>query len=427
MRTYHCQVKTLAFNMQAKGNIATDRVFAVETLSLAYQKHIGEKDKDYRKRIDDLFDEIEPKCGLLKFDNGQYHFWHLTLQEFLTSVYIVDNNTDYEKAISGYWDKDSYKEVVELFISYLSIQNRRWANQIVENIINAEDQKPFSKYLTASKAMIDIHRDMREDNVLNAVRKRLLTIIANKVEPKILVEAGDILGWLGDTRKLKRFVKIPGRKCELAKGPVDIKPFEIGESPVTNHWFEKFINADGYKKEEYWSKEGKKWLDETKTEYPRYWDDRKWKCPNSPVVGVTWYEVYAFTQWLTAMDKVYKYCLPNENEWEAVAAGTEGRKYPWGDKWDKNRCNNSEIEIGKTSSVGIFFDGKTPEGVFDLSGNVLEWTDSWLNEDKNYKVLRGGSWDLNSDYCQCASRYRYYSPNIRSFFVGFRCARTLTL
>ena len=238
-----------------------------------------------------------------------------------------------------------------------------------------------------------------------------------------------------------------------------IKPFEIGKYPVTNGWFEDFINADGYKNEEYWSEEGVEWLKHTHVEQPALWNDRKWKCPNSPVVRVSWYEAYAFTKWLSTADKEgYKYGLLEENEWEAAAAGLEGREFPWGKGWNKNKCNNGEIELNKTSPVGIFKGGNTPDGISDLSGNVWEWTTSdyhskntlgdfafdeemqkLINEEKyeeysnklgekNRKspVLRGGSWYNNSYSCRCAYRF-HYGPNIRYNDIGFRCARTLTL
>ncbi|MCP4369370.1 MAG: formylglycine-generating enzyme family protein [Deltaproteobacteria bacterium] len=157
-------------------------------------------------------------------------------------------------------------------------------------------------------------------------------------------------------------------------------------------------------------------------------------------------------------NKGYKYRLLEEDEWEAAAAGIEGRKYPWGNEWDKNRCNNGEIELNKTSPVGVFKDGNTPDGISDMGGNVWEWTTSDYNSKKSlydftfdedmqklldelktdeylskydekereFSVLRGGSWYDSSVKCRCAYRFRYV-PDIGDYNIGFRCARTLTL
>ncbi|MCP4374370.1 MAG: SUMF1/EgtB/PvdO family nonheme iron enzyme, partial [Deltaproteobacteria bacterium] len=422
----HEFLRILAFKTNVKKIRGEDRVFFTEILKLVYEKDDGEKDNDYRKRIEDLFDYIEPRCGLLRFEKSQYLFWHLTFQEFLTAVYIVYTSTDYEKVIRAYWDDEHYKEVIELYIGYLSIENRKWANHIVENIVKAEEKAPFKRWLLASKSIIDIHKDSREKNALNTARERLLTIINTNIEPKIRVEAGETLGWLGDTRDLKEFILVEEGKYTLSQGEVDISSFEIGKYPVTNCWFEEFINASGYKNKEYWSDEGKMWLKRLKAEQPERWNDRKWKCPNSPVVGVSWYEVYAFTRWLTIeLNDGYEYSLPDENEWEAVASGRERRKYTWGNEWDKDKCNNNEINIEKTSPVGIFKRGNSPEGIADLSGNVWEWTDSWYDEKKKKFVLRGGSWGSACDNCWWAYRHRN-EPGIRNN-IGFRCARTLKL
>ncbi len=451
-------LNTLAFKMHTKRVRSVDRSFATDILKSVYVNK-GMEDREYTKWIENLFDLIEPNCGLIKLDDGQYNFWHLTFQEFLTAVYIIDNNTEYEKAINKYWGNPWYNEVIELYVSYLSIENRKWANQIVEKTLNVKDKDPFHKWLLASKSMVDMHKDRRDTEVLEKSKKVLLKIIDVKPKPEIFIEAGETLGWLGDPRNLKGFVIIPGGKYKLERGPVDIKPFEICKYPVTNRWFKEFINANGYKKEGYWSKEGMKWLEYINAEQPARWNDRKWKCPNSPVVGVSWYEAYAFTKWLSTVDNNgYEYRLLEENEWEAAAAGLEGREYPWDNKWDKNKCNNSEIKLGKTSPVGIFKEGNTPDNISDLSGNVWEWTTSdyhskntlndftfdddmqkLLDEEKindyvkklNEKnrelpVLRGGSWGGDSDGCRCAYR-NYNEPGIRDYYIGFRCARTLTL
>jgi len=146
----------------------------------------------------------------------------------------------------------------------------------------------------------------------------------------------------------------------------------------------------------------------------------KWKCPNSPVVGISWYEADAFTKWLTAKrDDGNTYRLLKENEWEAAAGGKEGMEYPWKGEWDKNKCNNGETDIHKTSPVGIFKSGNTPEGISDLSGNVWEWCMDWYDKDRPDRVLRGGSWGFNARYCRSAYR-NYNHPDDRRSNIGFR-------
>ena len=119
----------------------------------------------------------------------------------------------------------------------------------------------------------------------------------------------------------------------------------------------------------------------------------------------------------------FKYRLPIEEEWQAAAAGKEGRKYPWGNTWDKTRCNIDETGIIRTSPVGVFKKGGTIEGVFDLSGNVWEWTDSWLHNEEGLKVLRGSSWNFDHSYVRCADRY-WTILGGSGDSLGFRCART---
>ena len=424
----HEFLMSLAFAMHTKKTKGVDKVFVIDVLKKVYKGEEAEKEKEHKKRMENLFDEIEPRCGVLKFEDGQYGFWHLTFQEFLTASHLVDNSTDYHDAILKYWGDDWYKEVIELYIGYLSIENKSWANKIVKNIIEAEDTVPYNRWLLASRSMLDIHKDRRENEVLGVTRNRLMEIVETNVSPQIRAEAGGTLGWLGDPRNLKEFVHIEGGEYKLSLGKVKIKPFEMGKYPVTNQWYEEFIRAGGYENKEYWTNEGKKWLEERKIKEPQYWNDRTWKCPNAPVIGVSWHEAYAFTWWLTAQSNDgYKYRLPEEKEWEASASGFEGRIYPWGNDWDRNRCNNAEISVGinKTSTVGIFKDGNTPEGVTDLGGNVWEWTDSRYDEIeiKDSRVLRGGSWLHLGFRCRCANR-RWDFPGSRHHDIGFRCART---
>ena len=421
----HEFLKRLAFRMQGEGARGSDRAVCEGILREIHRINEGESDDEYRLRIKALFEGIEPNCGLLKYENGQYLFWHLTFQEFLTAVYLVDNSTDYSEAIRPYWGNDHYKEVIELYIGYLSIDNKKWANQIVSKVVQDTDKEPYQCWLLAAKSMIDIHKGRREAEVLRSTRDRLLEIIAAVPEPKVLVEAGEILGWLSDPRDLREFVPIRGGTYKLSTGEFTIKAFELGKYPVTNVWFREFIEAGGYHKREYWTPEGLKWLADSKAEYPRFWHERKWTCPNAPVVGVSWYEAVAFTRWLTmTLNNGYTYRLPEETEWEASAAGLERREYPWRSGWDRNRCNNAELGLERTSPVGVFKRGETPEGVSDMAGNVWEWTDSWYEEKKENKVLRGGSWGSDRGDARCADRVRLY-PAGRSDGIGFRCVGTI--
>ncbi len=435
----HKILKALAFTMHSQKIRRIDRVKAVQVI----RDLCGEGEGMPKEKCELKFDCIESRCGLLTFDGGQHTFRHLTFQEFLSGTHIISTETDYNKVIQDYWDDDWYKEMIELYIGSLSTGgNNKWANSIVREILEKEEKLPFRRWRLASKALLDIHVETRETSIVKLARERLLSIIDSDIEPVIRAEAGETLGWLGDTRDMKEFISIEGgdyftrvgggtnETYELSKfrftrvGGLTINTFEIGKYPVTNSWFEEFINAGGYRNFNYWSDEGRKWLEHTKAEHPRFWNERRWRCPNLPVVGVCWYEADAFTRWLSmTLNDGHEYRLPKEEEWLAAAAGVENREFSCGE-WGKGRCNVAETNIGKTSAVGIFYKGNTPEGVADLSGNVWEWTSSDNEKRKGSKVLCGGSWDHSLVYARCYNRnwdYLYF----RSEFVGFRCARTL--
>ncbi|MBA3825069.1 MAG: SUMF1/EgtB/PvdO family nonheme iron enzyme [Ktedonobacterales bacterium] len=152
---------------------------------------------------------------------------------------------------------------------------------------------------------------------------------------------------------------------------------------------------------------------------PRNWASQQQK-PDHPVVNVSWLNVVAYALWLSQQTG-QTWRLPTEAEWEYAARGTDGRFYPWGSQWDKNRANTSDGGPKTTTPVGTYADkgDASPFGAHDQSGNVWEWTSSLWREDKPYdasvekdadttspRVLRGGSWNNDSRYARVASRFR---------------------
>ncbi len=197
-----------------------------------------------------------------------------------------------------------------------------------------------------------------------------------------------------------------GFESEYPLHELHLDIFYMDKTSVTNAEYEKF--DPGHK---------------------RYWKDEE---DDHPVVNVSWYEAYMYAVWAGKR-------LPTEAEWEKAARGTDGRKYPWKNKFDSKKCNTSESKISKTTSVRKYKDmGESPYGCLDMVGNVLEWCTDWYDEnyyknrmEKNPKgpdngilhVLRGGAWKFNQNKSRCACRFNAY-PDYQENYIGFRCAKT---
>lgn len=207
-------------------------------------------------------------------------------------------------------------------------------------------------------------------------------------------------------------------------------PFHIARYPVTHRQFQAFVDAGGYGQDKWWAG-----LAARPEAIPAQWSE-----PNAPRETVSWYEATAFCRWLDAqlrdaglLPTGWEVSLPTEEQWERAARGTDGREYPWEGDFRSGLANINEAwgdvgpcNLGRTSPVGLYPDGKAPSGALDMAGNVWEWCRNEYDKpkrlaDRGYRsrVVRGGSWIYYTFNCRAAYRLRY-SPDIRNYYLGFR-------
>ncbi|MCP4284327.1 MAG: formylglycine-generating enzyme family protein, partial [Gammaproteobacteria bacterium] len=302
-------------------------------------------------------------------------------------------------------------------------------DQLVRALV---DVNPVLAGRCLNEGQAKVEKDIRQ----GAIMALLKTIARPEVALRVRIAAGEVLGYLGDSR-LGELVTVPAGEFVMGEGNdqhrLMLPEYQISRYPLTRAEYERFIEAGGYQQRRWWTEAGwarKNWIE------PEYWRDSRFNKPNQPVVGVSWYECVAYCRWLSA-ETGQPYRLPTEAEWEKAARGTDGRVYPWGNDFEASRGNMvlGEQVVNTTTPVGIYPTGISPAGLFDCSGNVWEWEQSksadypYQADDgrenlsgTNVRVLRGGSWGNDHELdARCAARIRLY-PSDRVSGWGCRVA-----
>jgi iron(II)-dependent oxidoreductase len=235
---------------------------------------------------------------------------------------------------------------------------------------------------------------------------------------------------------------------ERPQHQVELQPFLIDRTPVTNGQYLEFMSDDGYDRQELWSEAGRRWISETRAVAPKYWfrDGNSWFSrtmdltrgvdASRPVCHVCYHEAAAFAKWAGKR-------LPTELEWEAAASWDfstkTARAFPWGDSAPTPSLANVDQLSFDTAPIDTYARNVSPAGCYGMIGDVWEWTSSDFNGyggfqsfpykeyseeffGSEYKVLRGGSWATRPGAIRTTFRNWDY-PIRRQIFSGFRCAR----
>jgi formylglycine-generating enzyme required for sulfatase activity len=212
---------------------------------------------------------------------------------------------------------------------------------------------------------------------------------------------------------------------DVAQGRVDLPAFYIAAYEVTVGDFRAFVEATGFKA-----------------------DPQALRgLASHPVGYVSWTDALAYCRWLQAklltspqtparlkelLGSGWRVSLPSEAEWEKAARGADGRIYPWGDTPRRDRANFGGN--AGTTPVGQFECPECAYPLFDMSGNVWEWTRS-PNQPYPYNpsddranlttdalwIMRGGHFGDPARFARAATRGAA-EPGARRAFIGFRVA-----
>jgi formylglycine-generating enzyme required for sulfatase activity len=476
----------LAFAMQtARGGRlrAINKIAAASSVSVLMP---GTTDREKQENAGQWIDTEQLDSRILVSRSTTLEFRHLVYQQYLAAkelsgmtdqeqFQVLFENP--EKTIHH----PEWRDTLLLFTDIIYRQGENKLNAFFKAMLDQADEA-VRKNQTADRLAVKarcfglmgtIERELAiyeytvEDARYRVLRDEVMGIFrtetAARIDPKTRFAIGDALGQAVDPR-IRDDLREPRTRKEMLveiaagefwmgaqkNGPegknydagaypdeapvhlVSVDTYAIGRYPVTVSQFRQFVDDRGYEKAVFWRAGGfGQW------EAPYSWDQQT-QYPNRPVVSVCWYEAMAFCAWAGLS-------LPSEPQWERAARGPnlQERIYPWGDaEPDRERANYDRTGIGHVTPVGCFpagnvvWDSDNELYLADMVGNVWEWCSDWYSDNSelmpesmatgpktgDFRVVRGGSWLLNSRLLRCAARYRY-RPDHRSGYLGFRVVR----
>ena len=281
----------------------------------------------------------------------------------------------------------------------ISIGLSAWALDVADV---TREWTPEGKKVAAERAKLPAHDDM------------------------VKIPAGTFL--MGSDKKVDRNAYLP----EFPQRKVYLDAYEIDKFEVTTVQFLKFVLATNRPPLIDWQYDGGNFQE---------------TMASHPVMHVSWFDADAYCKWAGKR-------LPTSAEWEKAARGEDGRIYPWGNE----PAGLSRANFGRTGlsgpvrdrperlllyppiiSVDKYENAVSPYGVYQLSGNVAEWTADWYDPgyykkapDRNPKgpdkgtqrAFRGGGWIDSTPSVRPAQR-NGTEPNTKMNWLGFRCARDM--
>jgi formylglycine-generating enzyme required for sulfatase activity len=394
-------------------------------------------------------------------------------------------------------ERDRMAEAVALRIAAESLARREAdarANRPVEASVTEPEVKPApdpgedTKNTAVDKARalaLKIREEARRQAELAAqaqamsqAEERARAVAAKGVQeaPRVAQRPGTVFQ---DCPDCPRMVVIPAGEftmgspaAEAGRGvdegpqrPVSIaQPFALGRSEVTVAEFRRFVDESGYKTE---AERDSRALGCSGFIYadplaagPAAQAVTSWRSPglaqadSHPVLCVSWNDARAYAQWLSKKTGK-RYRLPTEAEWEYAARAGSAAARPWGDDAaqacrfanvaDQSRFQTWSFGQKHECTDGHYFTapagGYSPNrfGLYDMLGNVWEWTEdcwnasyagapsdgiAWLAGDCAQRALRGGSWSTVPRFARSATRHKNPADH-RDNLTGFRLARSL--
>ena len=434
----------------------------------------------------DFLHTIRDESGLLTgWDQEHYGFMHLGFQEYLAAREIrrraFEGDREALPELASHFGESWWQEVAllllaldepSLFVPYMREVVRQPAFAKFPNLVDMclddaveTSTEPFVELLqTASGGKPGFFERLFSGNRFNTkapsaagnadlwqrqlaalkVLERLDARVMETLRPGLVHHPSpEIRRWLAERSRQTlqdvvfaerggyELVKIPGGVFMMGspeseadryddEGPlhqVRVPDFYIGRYPVTNEQYAQFLKEN------------------RKVREPALWAERRFNQPRQPVVGVSWEDAQSYAEWAGLR-------LPSEAEWEyGCRAGSNSRFYSGETEEELARVGWYEANSGgQAHAVGE----KEPNsfGIYDLHGNVWEWTEDdwhgsyhgapddghpWIDVPRvSGRVLRGGGWGDDARGCRSAVR-NFVTPGFRGGFLGFRLSRSVSL
>jgi iron(II)-dependent oxidoreductase len=360
-------------------------------------------------------------------------------------------------AVEGLYDAFEHSRASRVDLPLLSPERARSYCRTVRSAVldslDALPDDPAGEQAAFAFGMVVSHENQHDETMLQALNLRTGAPLLRDSSPlppgrpelagtSVLIPGGPFV--LGVDAASEPYSLDNERPAHV----VDVPAFRIGRVPVTNGEWQQFIDDGGYNRPRWWSERGWQHRQSAGLVAPQFWSsDGRTRTrfgyiedipADEPVQHVTYFEAEAYAAWAGAR-------LPTEVEWEKACAWDPAtntrRRHPWGEagtRQDLAALANLGGSALRPAPVGAYPAGASAYGVEQMLGDVWEWTASPLRPwpgfvpmiyerysqpffDGDYRVLRGGSWAVESGILRPSFR-NWDHPVRRQIFCGLRLA-----